>query len=122
MSIQAYQKATRQLETPRDGEYRAFGLATAGLLRAKEAGAGKLGELAEALDKNRRLWSFLAMDCAHPDNRLDQTLRAQIISISLFVDRHTSDVLRTGAELDALIDINRAMMEGLRGQGASAGL
>jgi flagellar protein FlaF len=115
MSIQAYQRVSRQGETPRDAEYRAFGMATAGLVRARDAGRTRLGEIADALDLNRRLWSLLAMDCAHPDNKLDMKLRAQIISISLFVDRHTSAVLREGAEIDPLIDINRSMMEGLRG-------
>jgi flagellar protein FlaF len=40
-------------------------------------------------------------------------LRAQIISLALWVSKYSSDVLRNGAAIDPLIDINRTMMEGL---------
>jgi flagellar biosynthesis activator protein FlaF len=44
---------------------------------------------------------------------LPMPLRAQIISLAIWVSKYSSDVLRDGAELDPLIDINRTMMEGL---------
>ena len=68
---------------------------------------------AEALATNRRLWSVLAADCAADGNSLPQSLRAQIISLSLFVDRHSSAVMRQGAAIDVLVDINRSIMQGL---------
>jgi flagellar protein FlaF len=40
-------------------------------------------------------------------------LRAQIISLSIFVDRHTRAVMREGADFDILIEINRTIMQGL---------
>lgn len=40
-------------------------------------------------------------------------LRGQIISLALWVSRYSSQVLREGADIDPLIDINRTMMEGL---------
>jgi flagellar biosynthesis activator protein FlaF len=113
MSIEAYRRTATQAESPRDREYRAFGQATAQLLDAERAGRGAIGLRAEALSLNRRLWSLLAADCAHPENTLPQQLRAQIISIALFVDRHSSAVMRDGADIEPLIDINRSMMEGL---------
>ena len=112
MSIKAYQRAATQAESPRELEYRAFGQATASLLRAKEEGL-KFAELAEALQANQRLWSMLAADCALPGNQLPLDLRAQIISLSLWVARYTSEVQRSAADLDPLIDVNRTMMEGL---------
>lgn len=112
MSIKAYQRAATQAESPRELEYRAFGQATADLVRAKETGA-KLAELAAALDANRRLWTLLAADCALPENQLPLQLRGQIISLSLWVSRYSSEVQREGADLEPLIDINRTMMEGL---------
>jgi flagellar protein FlaF len=112
MSIKAYQRAATQADTPRDLEYRAFGQVTAGLVRAKEAGAG-LGPLAEAIDANRRLWNLLCADCALPENQLPLALRGQIISLAMWVARYSSEVLRDGADVEPLIDINRTMMEGL---------
>lgn len=112
MSIKAYQRAATQAEDPRELEYRAFGQVTANLVRAKETGA-QLGALAEALDANRRLWNVLSADCAVPENRLPLALRGQIISLAMWVARYSGEVLRGGADLDPLIDINRTMMEGL---------
>lgn len=116
MSIQAYQQAAQRAETPRETEYRAFAFATRSLVEAKEKGRLDIGGLAEALTRNRRLWMTLAVDCGQPGNALPPPLRAQIISLAGFVDRHSSAVLREGADLDVLIDINRAVMEGLTGR------
>lgn len=113
MSIQAYQRAATQADSPRELEYRAFGLVTAGLVRVKEGGGGGAGELAQALAANKRLWNVLSADCATSQNQLPQALRAQIISLALWVSRYSSEVLRGGGDLDPLIDINRTMMEGL---------
>jgi flagellar protein FlaF len=42
-------------------------------------------------------------------------LRAQIISISIWVGKHTSAVIRREEEIDPLIEINRIIMQGLHG-------
>jgi flagellar protein FlaF len=113
MSIQAYQNAAKKTEGPRQTEYRAFAMATRSLIDAAGLPATEVGRRAEALAVNRRLWSLLAADCAAEGNQLSQPLRAQIISLSLFVDRHSSQVMRNGASLDVLIEINRTIMQGL---------
>jgi flagellar biosynthesis activator protein FlaF len=112
MSIKAYQRAATQADSARELEYRAFGQVTAGLLKAKE-GAASPSERVEALDANRRLWNILATDCAVPGNQLPLTLRGQIISLALWVAKYSSTVLREGADIEPLIDINRTVMEGL---------
>lgn len=112
MSIKAYQRAATQADTPRELEYRAFGQVTAGLVRVLEEGA-PLGQVAEALDANRRLWSVLSADCSVPENQLPLAVRGQIISLAMWVARYSSQVLREGAEIEPLIDVNRTMMEGL---------
>jgi len=112
MSIKAYQRAATQAEHPRELEYRAFGQATAGLMRLKE-GAPTIAEKVQAIDLNRRLWNMLSADCSAPENQLPMALRGQIISLALWVSRYSSQVLREGADVEPLIDINRTMMEGL---------
>lgn len=119
MSIQAYQRANQQAEPPRQTEYRAFAEATRGLIAANDT-PDDLAVTSEALLRNRRLWSMLAADCASPGNRLPQELRASIISLSLFVDRHSSAVIRERADIDVLIEINRTIMQGLAGDGRMA--
>lgn len=116
MTVQAYQRAATQAENPREVEYRVFGIVTAALLRAKETGRADLAALSKALYDNRRLWSALLTDCARPENKLPSDTRAQIMSLAVFVDKHSSLVMREGESLDPLIDINKAMMDGLAGK------
>jgi flagellar biosynthesis activator protein FlaF len=114
MSIQAYQRASAQAESPRETEYRIFAQITSQLMKVRESGRSDLAELAEALDKNRRLWSALAQDCAQPENALPPEARAQIISLSLWVSKHSSAVMREGEDIEPLIDVNRSIMQGLQ--------
>jgi flagellar protein FlaF len=113
MSIQAYQTTAQKTEGPRQTEYRAFAVATRGLIDAAALPMTELGRRGEALSKNRRLWNLLAADCAAEGNVLPPSLRAQIISLSLLVDRYSGQVMREGASLDVLIEINRTIMQGL---------
>ena len=52
---------------------------------------------------------------ADDGNGLPRTLRAQIFYLSEFTDHHSRRVLKGEAEVDALIDINLAVMRGLTG-------
>jgi flagellar protein FlaF len=118
MSIQAYQTAAAKTESPRQTEYRAFAAATRGLIDAASLPEAEISRRAEALAKNRRLWSLLAADCAAEGNQLPKPVRAQIISLSMFIDRHSSAVLREGASFEILIELNRTIMQGLSPSGA----
>ena len=120
MSLQAYQRAAEQAEGPKQTEYRLFGLVTRALMDAAQADAADLKGRMKALHWNRRLWTTLATDCASPDNRLPIQLRANIISLSIWVDKHTSQVMQKQQAIQPLIDINRIIMQGLSGQTHSA--
>ena len=118
MSLQAYQKAAEQAEQPKQTEYRLFGLVTRALMDAAETDEADFSRRIKALHWNRRLWSTLAGDCASPGNALPPQTRASIISLSLWVDKHTSSVMRREEKIQPLIDINRIIMQGLSGQAA----
>ncbi len=120
MSLRAYQTATERSESPRQTEYRLFGEVTRSLMAAAEADAEDVQTRVAALDWNRRLWTTLASDCSRNDNALPVGVRAQIISLSLWVNRHTSAVMRKEESFQPLIDVNRSIMEGLRLQAAAA--
>ncbi|KAK0345171.1 hypothetical protein LTR94_011844 [Friedmanniomyces endolithicus] len=111
-ALMAAPAATRA-ETPRDLEYRLFGQVTRALVQASKSDERDLATRIDALDWNRRLWSALAADCGDSANALPQAVRAQIISLSLFVNRHSSLVMRGEESFEDLIDINRMMMQGL---------
>ena len=119
MSLQAYQQAATRAESPRDLEYRLFAQVTRALMDAATLDRSEFGARMDALDWNRRLWATLAADCGKPENALPKPLRASIISLSLWVNKHTTLVIRCQEEIEPLIEINRMVMQGLAG-GAQA--
>lgn len=120
MSLNAYKAAATRAENPRELEYRLFGEVTRSLMHAATVDKTDITTRINALDWNRRLWSALATDCSDPDNALNMGLRAQIISISLFVSKHSSAIMRGEEDFEPLIDINRSIMQGLAGPGGTA--
>ena len=86
---------------------------TGALIEAQSAGAKGVA-LIEAIDWNRRLWSTLAVDCMDDSNQLTKPVRAQIVSLSLWVTKYSSQVMQNGASLEPLIDVNRTIMQGLQ--------
>lgn len=120
MALSAYQNASTRAEDPRSTEYRLFAQVTRALITASEADLMDMKTRSEALDWNRRVWSAFAIDCAEPDNKLPEGLRAAIISLSIFVSKHSSAVMREGADIDILIEINKTIMQGLQPQSRAA--
>ena len=118
MSLDAYRRTQKVTESPRDMEYRLFAQVTRALMQADQ---GKVRDHAfhDAIDWNRRMWSTFSTDCALPGNGLPDKLRAQIISIALWVSRYSSEVAVGKAAMTPLIDVNRAIMEGLAVQPAN---
>ncbi len=113
MSLQAYRQASTQAESPRETEYRLFAQVTLALMEAAKADPSDLGARVDALDWNRRVWTVLGDDCANPGNGLPPPLRASIISLAIWVSRHTSAVIRRQEDIEPLIGVNRLIMQGL---------
>ncbi len=120
MSLKAYKSTVQRAENPREAEYRLFGQVTRALIEADRLDASDFQGRMDALDWNRRLWSTLATDCADPGNGLAPALKASIISLSIWVSKHTSAVMRGEEEIETLVEINRIIMQGLAPQGASS--
>ncbi len=114
MSIAAYQQTIIECDDPRRIEYRVFLRITLALERHREAD-WRSRDLVDALWRNMELWGWLRADLLDDGNALPQKLRAGLVSLSFSVDRHTRLVLRGEAGVDLLIDINRAIMQGLQG-------
>lgn len=119
MSVNAYRRAQEIAATPRGNEYRLMSQITAEMIAARDAGM-KGVKLMPALHRNRRAWSTFSTLCAAPENQLPEDLRARIISIGLWVERHTSDVVRGRESIDDLIGVNRAIIEGLSAENRDA--
>lgn len=112
MSLQAYERAQNTTQSPRQVEYRLFGQVTGALIEARDGGS-RDKRFFEALDWNRRMWSTLSSDCGAKGNKLPDMLRAQIVSLSIWVTKYSSRVALGKADIQDLIDINKTIMEGL---------
>ncbi|WP_163851548.1 flagellar biosynthesis regulator FlaF [Pseudooceanicola aestuarii] len=123
MSIAAYKRTIRESESPRQIETRVFSRITGRLAEfrpdfnaatTREARAALLaGGLRAALADNRKLWATLRDDLAHENNSLPPNLRAQLLSIALWVDRQTLTLMGGGPGLSGLIDVNTNILAGL---------
>ncbi len=114
MSVDRYKSALTVTEEPRQTEYRLFAQVTRSLMDVHAKG-DKGKKFIEAVDWNRRMWLTLQMDLASDTNGLADELKAQLISVAIWVDKHTSAALRGDADLEPLITVNRTIMEGLAG-------
>ncbi len=123
MSISAYKRTIRESESPRQIEARVFARVTGALQQHSEAWTANSeksarlavlsGGLREAVAQNQKLWGQLRDDLASSRNALPEALRANLLSISLWVDRTSNTVLGGGPGLPALIDVNQNILAGL---------
>ncbi|MBB4287348.1 flagellar biosynthesis regulator FlaF [Roseospira goensis] len=72
--------------------------------------------LSQALRFNHLFWTILQADITDPANKLPNPIKANIMSLSIFVDKQTTKALRSSdpEDLDVLISINRNLAMGLR--------
>ena len=72
----------------------------------------------EALDRNRKLWQAFAIDVSHDENPLPDELRARIFYLAEFTENHTRKILRERVSVLPLLEINMAILRGLKPEGA----
>ena len=116
LAEQGYGNQAATTRTARGIEYEAFARATRNLKIAMDLGPKGFASLVAALHTNRRLWTILAADVAENGNGLPDDLRARIFYLAEFTGEHTRKVLRREESAEDLIEINTAIMRGLRAQ------
>ncbi|MEM9010070.1 MAG: flagellar biosynthesis regulator FlaF [Pseudomonadota bacterium] len=114
----AYNSSDAPARSARQSEYRAFARITHQLHKAEENRDGDFPALAAAVHENRRLWTIIAADVATEGNGLPSELRARLFYLSEFTRAESARVLSGDASAAALVEINTAVMRGLRGEGA----
>ncbi|MGB0959128.1 MAG: flagellar biosynthesis regulator FlaF [Halocynthiibacter sp.] len=112
MAKTAYTQHASHIRSDLDVEYDAIAHITRKIKRATDTDDYKL--LVEALHQNRQLWTLFLSAVAEDDNLLPAAVRANIFYLSEFTNIHTSSVLQGTATADALLDINMAVMRGLK--------
>ena len=113
LAKQAYGARAYPTRTDRGTEYDAIARITH-KLRATTEPTSSFGALAEAIHDNNRMWTIFATGVADQDNRLPRDLRAQLFYLAEFALHHGRKVLSDAAPVQPLIDINTAVMRGLR--------
>ena len=124
MGINAYRKTIAQTEAPRQIERRLLSEATSKLLEHADYdklqdGESKLAAqaagLGEAIANNVRLWQALMFDLMEKENALPPQSQASLISLALWVQRHSNGVLAGKQKVGPLIEVNRSIAQGLGG-------
>lgn len=116
----AYAYSARCTSTPRGIEYRLFARVTRELeaiKREKQGAPDRVAKLARALHDNERLWKTLALDVAQEGNGLPAELRSKIFYLFEFTRQHSRKVLAGQASSDVLVEINTAVMRGVKSNG-----
>ncbi len=110
----AYASASAPTRTARGLEYEAVARITTRIRSAAAMGPNGFSALAEALYDNRKLWSIFAIDVADSGNPFPKELKARLIYLAEFTNHHTSKVLARQATVDPLLEVNTAILRGLR--------
>lgn len=114
LSNQAYQSSQKLGAGARQTEARAL-LESARRLSAVKDGTDDASEYHAALRLNWRLWTIIQADIASEENALPSEIKANVMSLSIFIDKHTVGALAEpdNSKLDVLIEINRNIASGL---------
>ena len=115
----AYDRPDPTVRDNRAVEYDLFARTTRRLTSAWADREADPNALVQALHDNRALWQAMAVDVAGPGNALPKALRAQLFYLYEFTVGHTRKILDEAGSAGVLIDINTAVMKGLRGVGAT---
>ena len=89
---------------------------SASLMRIADGAEATTAQRMEAARFAERLWSGLLDDLASPRNGLEPALRADLISIGIFVMRTTAEAARGERAFAPCIDITEQLRAGLCGR------
>ena len=96
----------------RKTEIEAFEKATQGLIENKEKDIKDLSFL-EAIDLNKTLWRTLETDLVSKENKLPDALKAKLISVAMWVEKHSTLAEEGKVKIDSLIEVNQSIINGL---------
>lgn len=110
MGVNAYRSAQVHSDPPRQVEHRLLAEVTGGLMRIEDL---RTTEGITAIHRNIEVWNTFLTDLVSPENQLPRELRARLISLAIWVRKHSRKVINGEAAIDPLITVNRSIMDGL---------
>lgn len=114
---EGYGRNAAPLKSPRAAEFEAIARISHRLRNAAKSKTKNFPEFVSALSENSRLWTTLAADVAQTENELPQDLRARLFWLAEFTTHETRRILRNEGDVGILIEVNAAVLQGLRIQG-----
>lgn len=113
---EGYGRNAAPIKSPRAAEFEAIARISHRLRNAAKNRTRNFQEFVSALNENSRLWTTLAVDVAQAENGLPQDLRARLFWLAEFTNHETRRILRNEGDVGVLIEINAAVLQGLRVQ------
>jgi flagellar protein FlaF len=121
--LDVYQLAVKQVLGGRELEAAVLQKAARCLRMGRDSSNGCVtDELSQALEMNAKIWTVLQSDLMDTNNPLPQSLRLNLVKLSLIVDRVTLEITAHGKleKVEVLIDINTGIAEGLLSTASTA--
>ena len=115
----AYGAVAKEIASPRDLEASLLLKAAARLQAISDAWASNQSDLDAALLYNRKLWTIFLDAAISGESQMPAEVRQNIANLGMFVMKQTMSVTTDPKPegLASLININREIAAGLRGQG-----
>ncbi len=124
-ALKAYDSVNKSTMSGRDVEAEVL---TKAALKLKECQdnwpeKGRRNKLEAALKYNQRVWTIFQAELEKPDNPLPNSLKADLLRLSAFIDKRTLETLAypDPEKLTILITINHNIAAGLRMRPVAAG-
>ncbi|UWR22378.1 flagellar biosynthesis regulator FlaF [Sulfitobacter sp. S190] len=112
LAQKAYAPTSAPLRSSRSAEYDVIARVTSRMKTAVVQ--SDFPGLIRAMHENRTLWRKLAIDVADTENSLPKDLRARIFYLAEFTEHHTRKVLRKEDTAIPLLEVNTAILRGLK--------
>jgi flagellar protein FlaF len=109
----AYGRVQNTTEDPRRIEFRLLAQVT-GALRAAQADPNDRPKLYNALIWNKKVWDTFMADLVDERNQLSGEIRKSLLKLGAWVSKHTFAVMDGKGTVDALIEVNSSVMDGLK--------
>lgn len=108
-----YEKSMPATKSKRSLEYDTIAAITSRLKKAGEQ-PDNYTAYVEALDSNRRMWGVIATSMLDPQNTYPNSLKSKLYYLFEFTSSYSQNALNEKSSLDVLIDINKAVLRGLK--------
>ncbi len=116
-AMRGYAEHSVSTRSDRRAEYEVIARVTHELRDAAVQSKSNFAAFAEALHMNQRLWTALVVDIADNENPFPKELKARIAYLAEFTNHQTRQILRRKASVMPLLEINMAVLRGLKKEG-----